>query len=169
MSNVAPFGLSIALWSWDYDPLFVALWQDHDPCYRLLQTLMGTDHIRPVSLSKVRSDLPLPCFQYFFKWPVIIEAKPRTLGYYSNVLPPFLPCDWFSSSLLCFLVLSLNSVKILLSFGLLSLLEVCRGGWNLLTASLLSLSEPNRVSMTSKVYCWIRTKFKSLLFCLLFQ
>ena len=116
-----------------------------------------------------RCDLPLPCFQYFFKWPVIIEAKPRTLGYYSNVLPPFLPCDWFPSSLLCFLVLSLNSVKILLSFGLLSLLEVCRGGWNLLTASLLSLSEPNRVSMTSKVYGWIRTKFKSLLFCLLFQ
>ena len=169
MSNVAPFGLSIALWSWDYDPLFVALWQDHDPCYRLLQTLMGTDHIRPVSLSKVRSDPPPPCFQYIFKCPVIIEAKPRTLGYHGKVRPPFLPCDWFSSSLLCFLVLALNLVKILLSFGLLSLLEVCRGGWNLLTASLLSLSEPNRVSMTSKVYCWIRTKFKSLLFCLLFQ
>ena len=62
MSNVAPFGLSIALWSWDYDPLFVALWRDHDPCYRLLQTLMGTDHIRPVSLSKVRSDPHPPRF-----------------------------------------------------------------------------------------------------------
>ena len=74
MSDVTPFGLSIALWSWDYEPLFVTLWRDPVPRHRLLQMLMGTDHISPVSLSKVGSDPPPPCFQYIFKCPVIIEA-----------------------------------------------------------------------------------------------
>ena len=62
ISDVTPFGLRIALWSWDYDPLFVALRRDHDPRFRLLQTLLGTDHIRLVSLFKVGSDPHPPRF-----------------------------------------------------------------------------------------------------------
>ena len=34
--DVTPYGLGIALRSWAYVPLFVALLRDHDPRYRLL-------------------------------------------------------------------------------------------------------------------------------------